>query len=124
MTNLVVDSSCWIEILTSGPRASRCEKMVRRADSILVPTLVLFEVYKKISSKVGEAQSLSTVGYLSQNKVLDLDRATALLAADLSLELNLPMADSIVLAHAKIQNAELVTMDNDFAGLDRVTVIR
>jgi predicted nucleic acid-binding protein len=98
--------------------------LIRRADSILVPTLVLFEVYKKVCSKVGEAQALSAVGYLSQNKVLDLDRATALHAADISLELGLPMADSIVLAHAQIQGADFITMDNDFTGIGRVTVIR
>lgn len=121
---VVVDSSCWIEILIQGKLSKKCEQSVFSKKKILIPTLVLFEVYKKIAVKVGESQALSFVGYLSQNEILDLDRATALYAADLSRDLNLPMADSIVLAHARLQDANLITMDNDFAGLDGVVVIR
>ena len=124
MTGLVVDSSCWIEVLTGGKNAAKCEKEIKRTKNIIVPTLVLFEVYKKIASKVGQGQSLSVVGYLSQNKVLDLDRSTALLAADISLDLGLAMADSIILAHARNLDAHLITLDNDFANLEEATVIR
>ena len=124
MTSLVVDSSCWIEVFTGGKNAAKCEKEIKSAEIILVPTLVLFEVYKKIASKVGQGQSLSAVGYLSQHKVLELDRGTALLAADISLELSLAMADSIILAHARSHSANLVTMDNDFKNLEAATVIR
>ncbi len=124
MISLVVDSSCWIEVLTEGKNAAKCEKAISRTKSILVPTLVIFEVYKKIAAKVGQSQSLLAVSYLSQNKVLELDRATALLAADISLELGLAMADSIVLAHARNESANLVTLDNDFANLEEVMVIR
>ena len=124
MSKLLVDSSCWIELFTGGKRASACEKRIKRTTSILVPTLVIYEVYKKIATKVGEAQSLSAVGYLSQNQVLLLDRATSLYAADLSIELGLPMADSIILAHSRIERAELMTLDDDFLGIDGVNVLR
>jgi len=124
VTGLILDSSCWIEILTEGKRATQCEKWLKKATTIFVPTLVLFEIYKKITSIAGEAQSLSAISYISQNTLIDLDRATALLAGDLSLEHGLAMADSIVLAHSRIKNVDLITMDNDFANLEQVVIIR
>jgi predicted nucleic acid-binding protein len=102
VTGVILDSSCWIEILTDGKRATQCEKLVKKATTIYVPTLVLFEVYKKITATLGEAQSLFAVSYISENTLLNLDRAAALLAGDRSLEHGLAMADSIVLAHSRI----------------------
>jgi len=113
----------WIEILGSGPRLQACQKEYESASEIIVPTIVLYEVYKKISEIVSEDQALSAIAMMSQHKVLDLSQNVALTAADISKEYKLPMADSFVLAHAKILCARLVTLDNDFAGIDGVGVI-
>jgi predicted nucleic acid-binding protein len=120
----VVDSSVWIEILNKGELAKDCMRELKSASQIYVPTLVIYEVYKKIVSVLSEDQSLSAVTVLSQNEVVDMSREVALTAADLSLQLKLPMADSIVLAHARLLNATLLTLDNDFAGITGTKVLR
>ncbi|HLG20914.1 MAG TPA: type II toxin-antitoxin system VapC family toxin [Bdellovibrionota bacterium] len=122
--SLVVDSSAWIEMFSQGPLAKPCEREQRRTKEILVPTLVLYEVYKKICSTLSEDRALSAVAVMSQHKIDDLTRDVALTAADLSLEHKLPMADSIVLAHARLAGARLLTLDNDFAGIDEVVLLR
>lgn len=61
---------------------------------------------------------------LSQFEVIDLTRDIALLAADLSIHEKLAMADSVVLASARAQQATLVTLDNDFSAVSDVRVLR
>ncbi|MEW6055426.1 MAG: PIN domain-containing protein [Bdellovibrionota bacterium] len=48
----------------------------------------------------------------------------ALYAADLSIEFELAMADSLILAFAKEAGVSLLTLDNDFAGIPNVVVVR
>jgi predicted nucleic acid-binding protein len=54
---------------------------------------------------------------MQQGTVVDLDARLALSAARVSLESRLPMADSIVLATARVHDATLWTQDADFEGL-------
>lgn len=122
--NVVLDSSVWIEILNNGPRANACTKELRSAQTVFVPTLVIFEVYKKIATAKSEDSALSAVALLSQCEVSDLTREVALAAADLAIQRKLAMADSLVLAHAQQQGATLVTLDNDFSGIPGARVIR
>ncbi len=85
---------------------------------------MLFEVYRKIKDKVSEDLALEAVATLSQHQLIPLDREIALLAADLSLEHQLAMADSLVLASAHFFAEPLLTLDNDFADLPGAVVIR
>ncbi len=121
---MVLDSSAWIEIFNEGPLSKICLKELRSADRVSVPTLVFFEVYKKIASCRSEDHALAAVAALSQHEISDMTREIALSAADISLELKLPMADSLVLAHAWHSAATLVTLDNDFSGIKGTRVIR
>jgi toxin FitB len=121
---IVVDSSIWIEMLAEGANAGLCKKTLAAAKRVLVPTLVIFEVYQKIAKDVSEEDALAVVGELSRHEVVELDRHVALLAADLSLAHKLGMADSLVLAHARTAGATLVTLDNDFAQLASALVLR
>lgn len=124
---ILLDSSCWIELLSEGPLASSCRrelKSISAGSLSIVPTLVLYEVYRKITTSISEDQALSVVALMSQQKVVDLTRDIALTAADLSIQHKLPMADSLILAHAKHENALLVTLDNDFAKIDGAKVLR
>lgn len=123
MKNLLIDSSCWIEILSTGVLAKKCEKELKSSRSIIVPTLVLYEVYRKIKSALSDEDGLTAIAYLSQFTVSPLTREIALLAADLSLEHKLGTADSLILAHAQETSATLITLDNDFRGLPDVKVL-
>ena len=121
---MIVDSSVWIEIFTEGPLAGKCEQEIKTNESVWIPTLVFYEVYKKIKKKASEELALQAIGFLSQYSQCELTREIALLAGDLSLSLNLGMADSLILAHAKHLKKSFLTLDNDFAGLPDVKVMR
>ncbi len=60
---------------------------------------------------------------MQKTRVVPLSDELALVAADLSLEHKLPMADAIVLATARLHNAEVVTSDADFEGLPGVIYV-
>ncbi len=120
---MVVDSSVFLEIISDGPLRAKCEKAIHGKD-VVVPSLVLFEIYRKLKSRSTEDDALSAIAYLRQFQVADLTAEVALLAGDLSLEHSLPMADSFVLSHARGLGQILVTLDNDFADIDGALVIR
>lgn len=123
MKTRVIDSSCWIEIFSNGMLAKKCQKEVLSSKSIIVPSLVIYEVYRKVKQSSSDESGLSAISYISQFEVKPLTREVALLAADLSLQFKLGTAGSIILAHANETSAELVTLDNDFRGLPGVQVL-
>jgi len=120
----VLDSSVWLELLRRGPLEKNCRHELEEAGTVLVPTLVIFEVYRKLLQSLSEDQALSAIALLSQYEVRELTREVALLAGDLSVQHQLAMADSLVLAHAQEAQATLLTLDNDFAKLPGAKVLR
>jgi predicted nucleic acid-binding protein len=119
----VVDSCGWIEYFTDGALAEAYSRAVKRNADLLVPTVTLFEVYKKIKRDRGEEMALIAVARMKQGRIAPLDEAVALHAADLGLRHALPMADSIVYATARLSGALLVTSDGHFRGLQGVSFI-
>ena len=120
---LVIDSSAWIELLEDSQASKEIHKEMIKSKKVIVPTIVIYEVYKKTARILGEDQALRLVAQLSQHSVEDLNREIALLAGDLSLKYKLPMADSFVLAHAVQNHALLLTLDNDFQNIPQVKII-
>jgi predicted nucleic acid-binding protein len=116
----VVDSSAWLEYLGDGPNAPVFAKAIETPGKLVVPTLTLFEVFKRAFQLGGEGTALDAVATMLQGRVVDLSAALALDAARLSLDHGLPLADSIVLATARSQGAVLWTQDAHFKGLDNV----
>jgi toxin FitB len=122
---VTLDSSVWIEILGSGRLVGPCAAALRDAGEVMVPTVVIYEVYRKVLAATGsEDDALSAASLLRQHVVRDLTDEIALEAAELSLAHDLGMADSLVLAHAMRDAAPLVTLDNDLASIDGVRVLR
>ena len=124
MSPVLLDSSCWIEIFTEGSLAKECGKPLKSGREIIVPTLVIFEVYRKIASSLSDDHAMSAVAFLSQYKVSELSREIAMNGADISILRKLPMADSLILAHAENAGATLITLDNDFHEIPNVQIIR
>ena len=119
----VVDSSAWIEYFTDGPNAGFFAGAIEDVEELLVPALVIYEVFKWISRERSEAQAVKAVAHMQQGEVVDLDAKLAAYAARLSLQVKLPMADSIIYATARIHEAILWTQDDDFEGLDDVKYV-
>ena len=120
---ILLDSSAWIALLTPGPGAEVFEPYLDAAEVVLVPTIVLYEVYKVIRRQRSEDEADLAAARLKKCELVPLNERLALLAADLSLEHSLAMADAIVYATARHHGATLITMDADFAGLPGVKVV-
>ena len=116
----VVDSSAWLEFFADGPNAAVFAKPIEATRSLIVPTLSLFEVFKRVSQQRSEDEALRAVAIMEQGRVIDLDRATALEAARLAIEHRMAMADSVMFATAQRHRATLWTQDADFEGLPGV----
>jgi predicted nucleic acid-binding protein len=116
----VVDSSAWLEYFGAGPHAGRFAGAIEAAEELLVPTMVLVEVTRRVMQQRGEDAALQAAALLHQGRVVPLDSGLALAAAKLGVEQKLPLADSIIFATAQQFNATLWTMDADFEGLPGV----
>ena len=119
----VVDSSGWIEFLGGGANAEFFAKPVSDVSRLVVPTICVFEVCRWMRRELGERRALEAMALMQQGSIIDLDSTLAMSAARLSLELKLPMADSIVYATARAHEATLWTQDDDFEELDNVKYI-
>lgn len=120
MTNNVVDSSAWLEYFADGPNAEHFAAAIEDASTLLVPSITLLEVFKRISQQRDEAIALQCVGVMQQGRVADLDAALAVRAAAVGLRHKLPLADSVIYATAQKHRGIVWTQDSDFEGLDGV----
>ena len=121
---ILIDSSAWLEILSKGALSHEINKYMRESKSIIVPTVVIFEVYRKIAKAISQDEGLAVVALISTHEVVDISREVALTAADLSIQYGLGMADSLVLAVAQEYNAVLLTLDYDFHKIPGTKVLR
>jgi toxin FitB len=121
---VLLDSIGWIEFFTGGPLADRYATYVTPRYAIVTPTIVLNEVYKKIKRERGEETALLFAARLHATEVVQLTESIAYVAADASLRHGLAMADAIVYATGRDQNAEVVTSDADLKDLPGVVYIR
>lgn len=119
----LVDSSGWLEYFAGGPNAGVFAPPLQSTDTLVVPTLSIYEVFKRVYAQRGEEDALAAVALMEQGHVVELDSSTALTAARLSLQLKLPMADSIMLATAAHHEATFWTQDADFAGVPGVRYV-
>ncbi|MCL2161618.1 MAG: type II toxin-antitoxin system VapC family toxin [Betaproteobacteria bacterium] len=117
----VVDSCGWLEYFADGPNAEFFASAIEATEELLVPALTLFEVFKRILQQRTEADALRAVALMRQGRVVELTDTLALGAARLSVDLKLPLADSIILHTARAFGAELWTQDAHFAGIAGVS---
>jgi len=119
----VIDSSGWLEYFTSGSNADFFAPIIENGADVLVPTISLYEVFKRVLIEKNRNDALEAIALMKEGRVLDLDDSLALAAAELSYELKLPLADSIILATARAHDAVLWTQDAHFKGMDGVKYI-
>jgi predicted nucleic acid-binding protein len=119
----MVDSSGWLEYFADGPNADFFAQAIEAVTDLVVPTLSLYEVFKRVLQQRGEGDALQAVAVMIQGRVVDLDMDLALRAAKASVELKLPMADSVMLATAQAHSATLWTQDAAFEEIAGVQYI-
>jgi predicted nucleic acid-binding protein len=119
----VVDSSGWLEYFSKGTNSAFFAPIIQDIAALVVPTISLYEVFKRIAQQRDEEEALSAISWMSTGTVVELTQEIALAAAVLSLEHKLPMADSVILATAQLHSATLWTQDEHFNGLDGVKFV-
>ena len=117
---IVVDSCGWIEVFADGPLANLFDPYLQDLGSVVIPTVVVYEVYRKLKQSMSENDALAALTVLQQTTVVPLSTEIALNAADLAIEYQLSMADAFVLATGYAMDADVVTSDSSFKDLPRV----
>jgi predicted nucleic acid-binding protein len=118
----LVDSSGWIEYFTNGPNAGAFASAIEESQGLVVASLSLLEVFQWVGRKHGATPALQAVALMQQATVVSLTTPLALQAAELSLQYQLPLAESIVLATARSHNATVLTLEQSFNSAAGVAV--
>lgn len=116
----IVDSSGWLAYFADESNATLFLPPLQETSSLVVPTITIYEVFKVVLRESTENDALQAAAAMRKGTVVDLSAALALAAAKLSLENNLSMADSIIVATAREFKATIWTQDIDFKNLDGV----
>lgn len=119
----LVDSCGWLEYFADGPNADFFAPAIEETKNLIVPTICIFEVFKRIYQQRGEDAALQAVALMQQGEVVAIDDISALSAAKCSIDYNLPMADSIILAIARLRKATIWTQDIDFKSIEGIKYI-
>ena len=119
----VVDSSGWLEYFARGTNASTFAPVIKATDLLVVPTICMYEVFKRLLTQRGEEDALQAIGIMSIGILADLTREIAIEAAYISAESQIAMADSIILATTRAYNATLWTQEADYKGMEGVQYI-
>jgi predicted nucleic acid-binding protein len=119
----VVDSSGWLEYFGEGKNAEFFARPIQAIENLVVPTICIYEIFKRLMSLRGKEEALRAIGVMSLGHLVELNRQLAMNAAKISLDLKLALADSIILTTARANNATLWTQDEHFRNLDGVKYI-
>ncbi len=116
----LVDSSGWLEYLANGKNAKLFAPAIEKTNELLISTINLYEIYKKVLSEKDEHSAIQVIGLMQQAKVVEVNSTIAIQAAKFSFVQKIPMADSLIYITAKQYNATVWTQDVDFKDLDGV----
>ena len=119
----VVDSSAWLEYFADGPNAAVFAEPLCDVAALVVPSITIYEVFKAVFRQRGEDAALQAAALMQQGMVVELSASLAMVAAKTSLELGLPMADSIILATARQHDAQLWTQVEHFRNVAGVRFV-
>ena len=120
---VLVDSSGWLEYITSDSKADLFAPYLEGDRPVLVPVIVLYEVRKVLLQRQPKMVADLFVSEALRRTVVSIDQEIALSASVISIQHELPIADALIYATAERNGAELVTSDAHFKGLTRVTLI-
>ena len=116
----IIDSSLWLEYFAGTLENDLIIDMIEESSSQYVPSICIYEVFKRMLTDKGESAALSSISFMQNATVISITPQIAVLAARLGKEHRLPMADSIIYATAKVCDAGIYTQDKHFEGLEKV----
>ncbi len=121
---IVVDSCGWLEWFTDGRLADEYRPYLADPDTLGVPAIILYEVYKILKREVGEEKALLAAGYMKRCLVIPFGEDLALEAADIALQEHLAMADAIIVAAARAYNCTIISSHSDLRNQPNVKYIQ
>jgi predicted nucleic acid-binding protein len=116
----IVDSSCWLEYFAGSRVGDEVSSVIEDTDHLLVPSIIVYEVFKKLILELDEDKAIYAVAHMKQGHIVNLDTDLAIYAAKIGKDNKLAMADSIIYAITKKYNALLWTQDKHFKDLKSV----
>jgi predicted nucleic acid-binding protein len=119
----LVDSCGWLEYFADTSYADFYAPAIEDIGTIIVPTICILEVFKRVLQQRGEDAALQVVAVMHQGMVVSLSESIALKAAKVGTELKLPLADSVILATAQTYGALVWTQDAHFKDIENVKYI-
>jgi len=119
----IVDSSGWVEYFTKGTNSKFFVQPIQDLENLLVPSICVYEVFKRLLLDLEEEEALQAIGIMSYGQQTEFDRQIAIEAAQISVELKLAMADSIILATARANDAVVWTQDAHFKDIEGVKYV-
>lgn len=120
---IIVDSCGWLEWFTDGKLADRYKEYLENTDNILIPAIILYEVYKVLKREAGEEKALLAAGYMQKATLVLFDDTLAFAAADIALQEKLAMADAIILATSQAHSCQIISSDADLKDQTNVEYI-
>lgn len=119
----VVDTSAFIEWLADTSAGGRVAPLLPPEESWIVPTIVQLELWKWLRREFDADRADAIVVFTQQCRVVPLDTAIALLAAELCATFKLATVDAVIYATARHHGASLLTCDAHFSGLEGVLYV-
>lgn len=116
----IVDSSGWLAYFADEPSAKHFQIPLQDIESLVVPSITIYEVSKVVLRESGENEALQAVAVMQKGSVVALTTRLAIAASRISLQYKLPMADSIIFATAMDSNATIWTQDIHFENIPGV----
>jgi predicted nucleic acid-binding protein len=110
----IVDSSLWLEYLMGTETGDKAAMIIENPADLVVPTITLYEVYKKLLAEKDKEYALDVISYMQTGTVIELSADLSLSAAHLSQQHGMPMADSIIYATALHYSATVYSCDKHF----------
>jgi predicted nucleic acid-binding protein len=120
----LVDSCGWLEYLADGPNAGFFAPAVENTEKLLVPTLCILEVFKRVLQQRGEDSALQAAALMQQAQIVDLSAGIAVAAAKIGYEMKLPLADAAIVATARLHKAIIWTQDSALKNVEGVKFVK
>ena len=116
----VVDSCGWLEYFSNGVNADFFAPIIENEADLIVPSIVIFEVCRRIAQQRGGEAAQLALRFLQKGRVIAINENAMCQAALAAQTHKLAMADAIIWQTAQELGATVYTQDEDFHALPNV----
>ena len=117
----LLDSSIWVDYFVNGKH----KDIIEIEEKLLLATISIIEIKNKLHKlKISLKDIKEKMEFIKKQSIfVVLDENIAEKASELVISKHIPIADAIIYISALENDSELITLDNDFRGLDKVKVL-